>query len=421
MNTLSSNNIDHDKTQNIAKDSPRSSKILESIIYLLFLLGPLTGNVIYVLFHVLSQEFKVSPSAILVAIPSFMFPFAITQLFSGSISDIKGRIPVLIFGLTLFGIAMILAALSIDLAIYVIANVLGGIGFGFINPILIALMTDITAPPNIPKKMGYLGASAALGVGLGPFIASQMILIGWQSIYILFIIITFSCLIYFILAKKPPQKIPEDSGIRILLTQLSMEWRRAVVILMILSAFLIAYTYIAISIWTSRELAGIVGESFIGLVLGLGGVGGAIMGALTGFLIKRKSVKMPFIIGSVLLLSSLTILLSIGNITRSEVFIILAIGWILAGLSGGILFPLVTYYSQILSPERRGALAGSVTASNFIGIALIPTILTPFSDSFGITGVYLIILVISLGFIIVFGLLYLSAKNLVLERSKSIH
>jgi len=421
MNTFSNNNIAHDKTQNIAKDSPSSSKFLELIIYLLFLLGPLTGNVINVLFHVLSQEFKVSPSAILVAIPSFMFPFAITQLFSGSISDIKGRIPVLIFGLTLFGIAMILAALSIDLAMYAVANILGGIGFGFINPILIALMTDITTPPNIPKKMGYLGASAALGVGLGPFIASQMILIGWQSIYILFIIITFFCLIYFILAKKPPQKIPEESGIRVLLTQLAMEWRRAIVILMMLSAFLIAYTYIAINIWTSRELAGIVEESFTGLVLGLGGVGGAIMGALTGFLIKRKSAKMPFIIGSVLLLSSLTILLSIGDITRSEVFIILAIGWILAGLSGGILFPLVTYYSQVLSPERRGALAGSVAASYFIGIALVPTILILFSYNFGITGVYLAILVMSLVFIIVFGLLYLSAKTLLLERGKSIH
>ncbi|MFX1575000.1 MAG: MFS transporter, partial [Promethearchaeota archaeon] len=393
MNGFSTKNNNHDKTQNISYNSQISSKFLELIIYILFLLGPLTGNVINVLFHVLSAEFDVSLSALLVTIPSFMFPFAITQLFSGSISDIKGRVPVLIFGLALFGVAMILAAVSINLIMYAIANVLGGIGFGFINPILIALMTDITAPPNIPKKMGYLGASAALGVGLGPFIASQLILISWRSIYILFVVITLFCLIYFIIAKRPPQKVPEESGIHVLLKQLSIEWRRLVVILMMLSAFLIAYTYIAINIWTSKEIAGIIEESLTGVILGLAGVGGAIMGALTGFLIKKKGVKMPFIIGSVLLLISLIIFLTLGDITRSGVFLIFAISWIVAGLAGGILFPLVTYYSQVLSPDRRGALAGSVTASYFIGIALVPTVLAPFSDNFGITGVYLAILV----------------------------
>ena len=185
--------------ENSMTDHQPSLKFLEFVIYLLFFFGPLTGNVILVLFHTLSTEFSVSPGAILVAIPAFMFPFAITQLFSGVISDIKGRFPVLILGLILFGVAMLIATLSFSLEIYVVANVLGGIGFGFINPVLIALMTDISSPQNIPKKMGFLGASANLGVGLGPLIASQMILIGWRSIYILFVVISAFGLIYFIL------------------------------------------------------------------------------------------------------------------------------------------------------------------------------------------------------------------------------
>jgi len=181
--------------QNSRENINKFSKSIEFVIFLLFLLGPLTGNIINVLFGVLSTDFNVTPDHILTAIPAFMFPFAITQLFSGAVSDIKGRIPVLILGLILFLIAMISAALSFNLEMYIIANVIGGVGFGFINPVLIALMTDITPGPNIAKKMGYLGASANLGVGLGPLIASQMILFGWQSIYILFIIITSFCLV----------------------------------------------------------------------------------------------------------------------------------------------------------------------------------------------------------------------------------
>ncbi len=403
--------------QNNQEQSTNYSKWLEYVIFLLFLLGPLTGNIINVLFGVLSADFNVSSDDILTAIPAFMFPFAFTQLFSGAISDVKGRIPILILGLIIFMIAMITAALSFNLEMYIIANILGGIGFGFINPVLIALITDINLPQNIPKKLGYLGASANLGVGLGPLIASQLILIGWQSIYILFIVITGFCLIYFSITKRPSQKIYEDSGIHNLLRQISIEWRRLPVILMILSSFLIAYTYIAINIWTSKTLAHIVNETLIGLVLGLAGLGAAITGILTGNLIKRKGVKIPLFTGLLILICAIISLLLVGDITNPNRFIFLVPGWILAGFSGGILFTLITYYSQVLSPKRRGVLAGSLTTGYFTGIALVPTTLAPFSIIFGITGVYIAILVISMFFLIVTFLLYILAKGEFSEQS----
>jgi MFS family permease len=405
--------------QNIQKNPKTHSKWLEIVIFLLFFLGPLTGNVINVLFGVLSSSFQVTPDNILIAIPAFMFPFAITQLFSGAISDIKGRIPVLIGGSITFGIAMLTAALSFDLGMYIIANIIGGIGFGFVNPVLIALMTDITPPQYIAKKMGYLGASANLGVGLGPLIASQMILIGWQSIYVLFIIITVICLLYFILARSPHQDIPEESGINIFLSQLSKEWRRLPVLLMILSAFFISHTYIAINIWTSKTLSGILDTRIMGNILALAGVGAAIAGSLTGYIIKRKSARLPLMSGSLILLFSLLILLIIGDITIPETFVFLALGWILAGFSGGILFTTITYYSQVLSPKRRGVLAGSLTASYFTGIALVPMTLAPFSDNFGITGVYIAILVGSILFIITTFLLYLYSRKNISEKDKA--
>ena len=392
-----------------------SYKFLQFVIYLLFFFGPLTGNVILVLFHTLSEEFSVSISAIQVAIPAFMFPFAITQLFSGAISDIKGRFPVLYIGLILFGIAMFIATLSISLELYVIANILGGIGFGFINPVLISLMTDITNPPDISKKMGYLGASANLGVGIGPLIASQMINIGWRSIYIVFILITIFGFIYIIRAKRPPQKVHKESGIQYLFSQLSVEIRRVVVVMMIFSALLISHTYLAINIWTSKILSGpppIIEESLVGLVLGLAGIGAAITGFLTGITIKKKGIMIPIIIGSILLFISLVIILIVGDITQKEVFMFLAIGWIFAGLGGGILFTTLTYYSQILSPERRGALAGLLTAGYFIGIALVPTTLAPISEMFGITGIYFSILIISILFVFILSLLYVFAKRI---------
>ena len=77
--------------------SNKENKLTKFIIYLLFGLGPVTGNVILVLFGVLSTEFDVTPNAILLSIPAFMVPFAIIQLFSGAVSDVKGRFKVIIF------------------------------------------------------------------------------------------------------------------------------------------------------------------------------------------------------------------------------------------------------------------------------------------------------------------------------------
>ena len=406
-------------------DNIKSSIFLEFVIYLLFFFGPLTGNVILVLFHTLSTEFNVSPSAILIAIPAFMFPFAIMQLFSGVISDIKGRYPVLIIGLFIFGVAMLLAALSFNLILYAIANILGGLGFGFINPVIIALMTDITSPRNIPNKMGYLGASANLGVGLGPLIASQMISIGWQSIYILFIIITVFGLLFFSTTTRPSQKTPEEAGLIVLLTQLSIELRRGVIILLVITAFLISHTYLAINIWTSKILSGpppIIDDKLVGLVLGLAGFGAALIGILTGIAIKKRGIQIPLIFGSILLFISLLILLLIGNsISKPETFKFLAVGWIIAGLAGGTLFPSITYYSQVLSPERRGALAGLLTAGYFIGIALVPFTLAPVSERFGITGMYLSILGISVLFVFILYLLYIIANRIIHTGEETLH
>ncbi|MFX1568565.1 MAG: MFS transporter [Promethearchaeota archaeon] len=408
--------------QNSSENINKFSKSIEFVIFLLFLLGPLTGNIINVLFGVLSTDFNVTPTHILTAIPAFMFPFAITQLFSGAVSDIKGRIPVLILGLTLFLMAMLIAAFSFNLEMYIIANIIGGVGFGFINPVLIALMTDITPGPNIAKKMGYLGASANLGVGLGPLIASQMILIGWQSIYVLFIILTSVCLVYFIFIKRRQKSFIKEGSFRTFLSQLSIEWRRFQVILMILSAFLISHTYIAINIWTSKSLTQthVVNETLIGIILGLAGIGAALMGMLTGIIIKKKGMLIPILVGSLILLSSLVIFLIIGELTSQNQFSFLSIGWILIGISGGILFTSITYYSQVLSPERRGVLAGSLTASYFIGIALVPTTLAPFSDTYGIIGIYNAIMIISIIFTIITMLLYFFTKSIIRDKNENI-
>ena len=389
----------------------KSSKLIEIIIFILFALGPLTGNVILVLFGVLSLEFSVIPSALLIAIPSFMFPFALVQLFSGAISDVKGRFPVILFGLSAFGIGMIVASLSFSLTVFVIANILAGIGFGFVNPILIALLTDITPGPKISKKIGLLGAVANLGVAFGPLLAGQIINIGWRYLYLIFLSITVIGMLIIFKLRKSQSITKNEAGIRTFFSNLAQEIRRLPVILLVVSALLVSHISIATIIWTSRSFTHIIPEEISGVVIAFFGIMGFLSAILTGFVIKKKGVKLTLTMGLISLFIANVISVLFGN-NSFEALPFTSTGLLFMGFAGGIFITLVMYYSQILSKERRGALAGLTTAFLFIGIAFVPTTFEPFFNSGGISLVYTIILIASTIFLAVLILLYKFAKKI---------
>ncbi|NVM45348.1 MAG: MFS transporter [Candidatus Lokiarchaeota archaeon] len=390
-------------------DQKKTSRLVEVIIFILFALGPLTGNVILVLFGVLSLEFSVVPGSILIAIPSFMFPFAIVQLFSGAISDIKGRFPVILLGLFIFGIGMIVASLSFSLMAFIIANVLAGIGFGFVNPVLIALLTDIVAGPKISKKIGLLGAVANLGVGFGPLIAGQIINLSWRYLYVIFLSITVLGILIVLKLRKSHSITKSDDGIRTFFSNIGQEIRHLPVILLVISAFLLSHISIATIIWTSRSFTHVIAEAIAGIIIAIFGVMGFIGGILTGFMIKKKGVKLTLLIGLITLFIANIILVFFGN-NSVEAIVFTSLGLVFMGFAGGILITLIMFFSQTLSVERRGALAGLTTAFQFIGIAFVPTTFEPFYNFGGIPLVYLIILIVSVLFLIIILMLYKFAK-----------
>ena len=163
--------------------------------------------------------------------------------------------------------------------------------------------------------------------------------------------------------------------------------------------------------WEPFLVTGTVSESIIGILLSLVGIAGAISGLVNGNLIKRIGIGFTLLIGLISLLLTTALLIILGDITRSENIIYVAICLLLAGVAGGILFPSIMYYSQILSPERRGALAGLLTAGYFIGIALVPLFYEPFFNAGGINAVYQVILIISILLVLIIGLLYTLAKR----------
>ena len=404
--------MDRDLTRSDSDD--KSTLLLQVTIYILFGLGPLTGNVILVLFGILSNEFGVVPTTVAIAIPAFMFPFAFIQLFSGAVSDLKGRIPVIIFGLIVFSIGMLIAMFSISLNLYVVANILGGIGFGFVNPVLIALMTDLSKSTDIPKKMGFLGAVANLGVGLGPILAGQLVIISWRLLYLLFILIVIFSVINLLIIRKENKTRTNratNTEFKTFLKNLGFELKRPVVILLVLTASFASLSYLGVITWTSQALTHSIPENLAGIIIGLAGIFGTISGITTGLLIKKIGVKIAIITGIISLFISLLILMNTGDVASFEKLPLVSLGFIFSGIAGGTFIPTVMFYSQTLSLERRGTLAGLATTGQFVGTALVPIIYEPFFNQEGILLVYFIIVIVAILLTIILGSLYLVSKR----------
>jgi MFS family permease len=398
-------------SENSTERGTENYRFLNLISYFLFAVGPLVGNAVLVLLGAISIDFVVDPTAVLSAIPAFMFPFALFQLFSGAISDIYGRVPVIVGGLFVFAGGLFLTASATTLTIFILGNIVTGIGFGFVNPVLLALLTDSAVPMEIPKRMGIASALASLSVGLGPFIAGQMVIFGWQIYYLMFLIIVIIGLITISIAKRPTMTVEKGAGLRLFVMHLGAELRKPVVLQVLITTFLVALSYLGVFVWTPRGLTGIISDSTIGILLLGGGISGAITGTLLSPLARRFGFGPPVGFGFVALFFGLSTFILIGDLTVLSSIPLLGLALVSVGLAGGLLFPTMITYSQIVSPEHRGVLAGIVTFSFFLGSAIIPIAFEPLF-LVGMRTVYIGMLVVSI--ILMFSFVVLNRRLKVL-------
>jgi MFS family permease len=74
----------------------------------------------------------------------------------------------------------------------------------------------------------------------------------------------------------------------------------------------------------------------------------------------------------------------------------LVFGLALVGIAAGSIFPVIMFFSQTVSIQRRGVLAGLITFGYFTGIALVTFMYVPLYLAAGIRTVYLGIIIVSI-------------------------
>ena len=100
----------------------------------------------------------------------YLLTSTITVPFYGKLSDLYGRKPLLMIGITLFLIGSALSGLSGDMTQLIVFRGIQGLGAGALFPISLAIIGDLFTPAERGKYQGLFGAVFGLSSIVGPLL-----------------------------------------------------------------------------------------------------------------------------------------------------------------------------------------------------------------------------------------------------------
>ncbi|CAM4238211.1 MFS transporter [Kibdelosporangium persicum] len=174
-----------DSTNATVSDARERRSILVAVcIALMAVIASVTG--LNVAQPDLAVAFGASQSMILWIINSYTLTMAALLLPLGAIGDRWGRKPVLIAGLTVFGVASAAAGFAPSAEVMLAARVLSGVGAAMIMPVTLAVITSTFPEQERGRAIGVWTGVAGGGGILGMFLSAALVdVANWRYLFVL--------------------------------------------------------------------------------------------------------------------------------------------------------------------------------------------------------------------------------------------
>lgn len=113
-----------------------------------------------------SREFHISPAVASLSLSITTIALAVSMLFVGSLSEIKGRKPIMIFSLVAASLLAILTAFAPDFRVLLIFRVLQGVVLAGLPAVAMAYLSEEIEPASLGVAMGlYISGNSVGGMG----------------------------------------------------------------------------------------------------------------------------------------------------------------------------------------------------------------------------------------------------------------
>lgn len=119
-------------------------------------------------------------------VDGYLLTMAAALLPGGSISDLFGRVPVMRFGLVVFGAGSVLGAVATSAETLITARLIQGLGAAFLVPGSLALINTVFDKARQSAAIGVWTAWTGTAFALGPLLGGLCVdLLGWRWVFVL--------------------------------------------------------------------------------------------------------------------------------------------------------------------------------------------------------------------------------------------
>jgi EmrB/QacA subfamily drug resistance transporter len=148
-------------------------------------MGPLDGSIVAVALPVIGPDLGLSFSASMWVQAAYLLAMAVLLIPLGRLADRRGRVRFYLFGIVVFGLGSLLAALSMNGAWLVGSRVVQGVGAALLVATSAAIVTAVFPPGERGRALGINVMAVYLGLSVGPplggFLADSL---GWRWIFL---------------------------------------------------------------------------------------------------------------------------------------------------------------------------------------------------------------------------------------------
>ncbi|WP_415186320.1 Bcr/CflA family multidrug efflux MFS transporter [Shimwellia blattae] len=174
------------------------------------MLMPLSIDMYLPALPVIASQFNVSAGSAQMTLSSYIFGFAVGQLFYGPLADSLGRKPVILGGILIFAVAAVACALANSIDQLITMRLLHGLAAAAASVVINALMRDIYPKEEFSRMMSFVMLVTTIAPLLAPMIGGALLV--WASWHVIFWILAAAALaaaglIYFFIDETlPPER-----------------------------------------------------------------------------------------------------------------------------------------------------------------------------------------------------------------------
>ena len=180
----------------------------------------------------------------------YLLTSTITGPFYGKLSDLYGRKPLLIIGITLFLLGSVLSGLSREMWQLIAARGIQGLGAGSLFPIALAVIGDLFTPQERGRYQGLFGAVFGVSAILGPWLGGVLTdTLGWHWIF--FVNVPIGLVSLFVIFRLMPNVRRPDAS-------RNLDYLGAAIFTVAISLLLIGLTNKQTADWATPQVGGLI-------------------------------------------------------------------------------------------------------------------------------------------------------------------